>query len=217
MVTAASEPQATQRPTGEQRVVFRDLSWETYLAILEMLPQTQGDRLTYDDGMLEITVPLEDHEFYRSLIEYFIRGLVELMELPIKAMGSTRMNYPTLQKSAEPDNAYYIQNQPLVKGRNVDFAEDPPPDLVVEIDITHTDIAKNQFYAALGVPEFWRFNGQVWRVYQLVEGVYVEVEQSPTFPAVPKNRLYVFLAEAKEDEVGAMRNLRDWWAEQFTD
>ena len=45
---------------------------------------------------------------------------------------------------------------------------------MVEVDITHTDIAKNQFYAGLGVPEFWRFDGQIWRIYRLESGVYVE-------------------------------------------
>ena len=121
------------------------------------------------------------------------------------------MNYPHLKKSAEPDNAYYIQNQPLVKGRNVDFSQDPPPDLVVEVDITHTDIQKNQFYASIGVPEFWRFNGKVWRIYQLQEGVYVEVEVSPTFPQVAKDRLYRFLEQAKDDEIEAVQSLRAWF------
>jgi Uma2 family endonuclease len=120
------------------------------------------------------------------------------------------MNYPHLKKGAEPDNAYYIQNQPLVKGRVVDFSQDPPPDLVVEVDITHTDIAKNRFYASLGIPEFWRFDGQVWRIYQLQEQVYVEVDSSPIFPQVPKEWLYAFLAEAQEDEIDAVRSLRAW-------
>ncbi|NJN72896.1 MAG: Uma2 family endonuclease, partial [Limnothrix sp. RL_2_0] len=188
--------------------------WDDYLVIVETLPYSRNAHLTYDNGTLEITVPLEDHEFYRSLIEYFIRGLVELMGLPIKAMGSTRLNYPNQNKSAEPDNAYYIQNQPLVKGRNVDFTKDPPPDLVVEVDITHTDISKNQFYSELGVPEFWRFNGKEWRIYQLNDGIYVEIEQSPTFPMIPKEKLYEFLTKAKENEVDAMRGLRTWWEEQ---
>jgi Uma2 family endonuclease len=180
MVVTASESQATQKPVGEQRVLLCQVSWDAYLTILAALPQTRGARLTYDAGDLEITVSLEEHEFYRALIEYFIRGLVELMELPIKTMGSTTMNYPQLAKGAEPDNAYYIQNQPLVKGRNVDLAQDPPPDLVVEVDITHTDIAKNQFYASLGGPEFWRFDGRLWRIYVLQSGAYAEVEHSPT-------------------------------------
>ena len=95
----------------------------------------------------------------------------------------------------------------------MDFSQDPPPDLVVEVDITHTDIAKTQFYASLGVPEFWRFNGKVWRVYQLQAGSYVEVAVSPTFPQVPKERLYAFLVEAKEDEIEAFQSLRAWWKE----
>jgi Uma2 family endonuclease len=81
------------------------------------------------------------------------------------------MNYPHLAEGAEPHNAYYIQNQPIVKGRPIDFAQDPPLDLVVEVDITRTDIQKKQFYASIGVPEFWRFNGKVWRIYQLQSGV----------------------------------------------
>jgi Uma2 family endonuclease len=214
MVIAASEPKTELQAVGEQRVVIRGLSWEAYLQILHALPQSRGSRLIYDDGVLEITVPLEAHEFSARLIECFIRTLVELMGMRMKTMGSTTMNYPLLKKGAEPDNAYYIQNQLLVKGRDVDFSQDPPPDLVVEVDITHTDIAKNQFYASIGVPEFWRFNGKVWRVYQLQEGVYVETEGSPTFPQVPKEWLYTFLLQAKEDEIEAVRSLRSWWKEQ---
>lgn len=213
-VIAAPEPKAALQPVGEQRVVFRGLSWEGYLDILDTLPQSRAARLTYDDGTLEITRPSADHESARSLLGYFVVTLVELAGLRLKTMGLTTMNYPLLCKGAEPDNAYTIQNQLLVKGRNVDFAKDPPPDLVVEVDITHTDIAKNQFYASLGVPEFWRFDGKIWRVYVLESGVYVEVDRSPTFPMVPKERLYEFLAAAKEDEIGAMKALRAWWVEQ---
>jgi Uma2 family endonuclease len=211
MVIAAPEPKAELQPVGEQRVVLRGLSWEAYLQILNALPQSRGSRLTYDNEVLEITIPLEDHEFSVRLIECFLRTLVELMRMRIKTMGSTTMNYPRLKKGAEPDSAYYIQNQPLVKGRNVDFSQDPPPDLVVEVDITHTDIAKNQFYSSIGVPEFWRFNGKIWRIYQLQEGVYVEFEVSPTFPQVPKEQLYAFLKQAKEDEIEAVESLRTWW------
>ena len=214
MVIAAPEPKIELPIVGEQRVALRGLSWEAYLQILNALPQARGSRLTYDDGVLEITVPSELHEFSGRLIERFISTLIELMDLRMKTMGSTTMNYPNLKKGAEPDNAYYIQNQALVKGREVDFSQDPPPDLVVEVDITPTDIAKNRFYSSLGVSELWRFNGNIWRIYQLQEDVYVEVEASPTFPQVPKERLYTFLEEAKEDEIEAVRSLRSWWQSQ---
>ena len=61
-------------------------------------------------------------------------------------------------------NGYYIQNYDLVADHEIDLSVDPPPDLVVEVDITHTDINKNALYASMGVPEFWRFNGQTWQI-----------------------------------------------------
>jgi Uma2 family endonuclease len=209
MVVAASEPQINSQPTiGEQRVVFREITWEGYLQILAALPERRSSRLTYDNGVLEITVPLEEHEFSADNIAYFLLTLVELMGLRLKSMGSTTMKYPGLKKGSEPDKAFYIQNHALVKGRTVDFAQDPPPDLVVEVDITHTDIQKNQFYSQLGVPEFWRFDGEVLRIYQLQNNVYVEGDRSPTFPQVPKEWLYDFLNAAKEDEIEAVQSLR---------
>jgi Uma2 family endonuclease len=60
----------------------------------------------------------------------------------------------------------------LVADHEVDLAIDPPPDLVVKVDITHTDMQKNGFIAKLGVPEFWRFNGREWTILSLVDGHY---------------------------------------------
>jgi Uma2 family endonuclease len=213
MVVAAPEPKINALPAiGEQRVVLHGITWDGYLQILAALPERRNSRLTYDDGVLEVTVPLEEHEFSADNIAYFLLTLVELVGLPLKSMGSTTMKYPGLKKGAEPDKAFYIQNHAVVKGRTVDFAQDPPPDLVVEVDITHTDIAKNQFYARLGVPEFWRFDGSVLRIYQLQEVQYVEVDRSPTFPMMPKQWLYDFLQQAQEDEVAAVRRLRSTFA-----
>ena len=125
-------------------------------------------------------------------------------------MRSTTLDRADLDKGAEPDNAYYIQNQPKVAGKTVDLTTDPPPDIVVEVDITHTDIDKNRLYASLGVPEFWRFDGDVWRIYCLVNDVYEEAETSQTLGFVGKEDLYRFLEEAQRDEVEAEMNLRSW-------
>ena len=195
-------------PVGEQRVVFHRLSWDDYLQIFNALPQRRNSRLTYDSETLEITMPLEDHEFAIRLIELFIRILALEMCMKLKTMGSTTINREKLQRGAEPDCAFYLQNQPKVAGRNVDFETDPPPDLIVEVDITHTDIDKNRLYAAMGVPEFWRYNGEVWRIFRLDNGKYQECETSPTFAWVKKENLYTFLAEAQQDEIEAEQNFR---------
>jgi len=209
MVTSAPNTQANIA-LGEKRVTLRGLDWQAYQQIYRALPQTRAARFTYDRGALEITMPLEEHEFAVRLIELFIRILVVERGLKIKTLGSTTLNREDLDRGAEPDNAYYIQNQPLVAGKTIDLQIDPPPDLVVEVDITHTDIDKLSLYANLGIPEFWRYNGRVWRIYQLDNEVYREVETSLTFPMVAKAKLYEFLAQAKVDEVDAEINLRRW-------
>ncbi len=199
---------------GERRVIFHHLNWQGYQQILQAIGESRSARLTYDRGTLEITMPLEAHEFYRELIGRFIYFLVAELGLKIKTMGSTTLDREDLDRGAEPDNAYYIQNQPRVVGKTMNLRQDPPPDLVVEVDITHTDINKPALYASMGIPELWRFNGQVWRIYQLQGKQYQEVEISPTFPLVPKIKLYEFLAQAQEDEVVAEQSLRQWVKKQ---
>ncbi|PSB56913.1 Uma2 family endonuclease [Chamaesiphon polymorphus] len=196
---------------GERRVVFKNITWQGYQQLLGILGEHRATKLTFDRGILEITMPLEEHEFSGRLIERMIIILVVELGLKIKTMGSTTLDRSDLDRGAEPDNAYYIQNQSRVAGRKVDLATDPPPDLVVEVDITHTDINKPALYAAMGVPEFWRYNGREWLIYQLQGDRYLEVSCSPTFPMVSKEKLYEFLAIAQTDEVEAEVNLRQWF------
>ena len=210
MVSTAPDTQTTAIALkGEQRVVIHGVTWEGYLQILDALPQSRSTRLIYDEGTLEFTMPTEDHDFSGRMIGRFIYILVRELGKKIKTMGSTTLNFPGLKKGAEPDEAFYIQNQPLVSGRNVDLEADPAPDLIVEVDITNTDIDKNRLYASMNVPEFWRFDGHILRIYQLQNQEYIEVEANPTFPAVPKEWLYDFLEKCRQDELAAEDNLRD--------
>ena len=208
-----SSPQFAIAPstpeTPEKRVTLRGLNWDSYQQILHALPQSRAARLTYDRGTLEITMPLESHEFASEMISLFIRILVGEMSLKLKSMRSTTLDREDLNRGAEPDNAYYIQNQPKVSGRQVDLSIDPPPDLLVEVDITHTDIDKNRLYAAMGVPEFWRYNGREWFIYHLENNAYVECDRSPTFSFINKEDLYQFLAQAYKGEIKAGKALRE--------
>ena len=200
---------------GENRVALRGMDWVAYCQMRSLLNERTRARLTYDRGTLEITMPSEAHEFYARLIERFIIILVVELGLRVKTLGSTTLDREDLDRGAEPDNGYYIQNQPLVAGRAIDLAVDPPPDLVVEVDINHTDIDKNALYAAMGVPEFWRFNGRVWRIYELRDGAYGECDRSPTFSMISKDDLYQFLTTCQTDEVAAEINFRTWLRSQI--
>ncbi|MGB3765531.1 MAG: Uma2 family endonuclease [Phormidesmis sp.] len=203
------------KQTGEKRVTFQNLEWQAFKQIQALLTERSQARFTYDRGVLEITTPLERHERFARLIELFIRILVVEMGLNIKTMRSTTLDREDLLKSAEPDNGYYIQRFDLVADHTIDLAIDPPPDLVVEVDITNTDIKKDLLYAALCVPEFWRFNGRDWRILCLENGEYVEGDRSPTFPMVERSDLYRFLETAMLNEVAAETEFRRWVRSQL--
>jgi Uma2 family endonuclease len=199
---------------GEKRLTFRNLDWVAFKQVQHLLAQGNHARFSYADGLLEITMPLESHERFALLFEIFIRVLVIEMGLKVKSMRSTRLDREDLLKSAEPDNGYYIQHYAQVADHEVDLNHDPAPDLVVEIDITHTDLNKNELYANLGVPELWRFNGREWQILTLLDqgGTqrYIEQDASPTFPIIAKSDLYQFLETALVDEVAAEINFRAW-------
>ena len=196
---------------AEQRLTLHNISWDTYEKLLEAFGEHRAARITYDTGVLEFMVPLEAHENPSDLIGAFVRTVAEESGWNLKSLASTTLKRSGLEKGAEPDKCFYIQNEALVRGKTVDLEQDPPPDLVVEVDITHTDIDKNQLYARLGVAEFWRYDGKELRIFQLQEREYEEVHISPTFTSVPKDIFYEFLQRCQQEgEVPANRALRIW-------
>lgn len=188
---------------AEQRVLLGNVSWQDYERILAALGERRSARLTYFRGCLEIMVPLEEHEGSSSRIDQFINVVTEETNQSLKSLQSTRLNRPDLPVSSELDQCYYIANEGLVRGKTVDLAVDPPLDLVVEVDITNPDMDKNALYAAIGVPEFWRYDGQVLRIYLLQSGEYQESATSLTLPSIAKELLYQFLQDC--DEQGGNR------------
>jgi Uma2 family endonuclease len=215
-MVSASEITPQMIDLAEKRVVLHHISWQSYEKILDALGDSHSARLTYYKGTLEIVAPLEAHENAGSLVGQFIEILTEELDLNLKSMGSTTLKRPEIKVGGEPDKCYYIANEPLVRGRTVNLTIDPPPDLIVEVDITHTDINKNALYAEMGVGEFWRYNGQTLTIYQLQNGTYQEVLTSPTFAWVEKERLYQFLKDcAQVGETQAKRIFRTWIREQL--
>ncbi len=196
---------------AESRVLLRNIVWNVYEIILNARGEYRNPRLSYYQGRLELMAPLEEHESASNLIDKFINILTEEKEIDLKSLASTTLNRPDLSAGAEPDQCYYVKNEPLVRGKIIDLNTDPPPDLVIEVDITHTDINKNALYKDLGVPEFWRFDGKVLTIYSLFEGQYQEMEASPIFPGITKEMLYQFLENAQQHgETSAKRSFRSW-------
>src|SRR3989440_11461264 len=90
---------------------------------------------------------------------------------------------------------------------------DPPPDLAIEVDVTHSSLDRMGIYAALGVPEVWRLDGDVLTFHVLGEGgAHENAPASRSFPLVTPADLLGFLQQARQagDENAIVRQFRDW-------
>jgi Uma2 family endonuclease len=207
----------TTHAASEQRVLLRNISWQTFLTILADMGEEPAARLTYDQGMLEIMTPLFPHEYWNRLIERLIFVLGEELNLEIIPAGSTTLKREDLRRGAEPDSSYYIANEALVRNKaDIDLSSDPAPDLVVEIDLTSSSLNRFEIYASLGVGELWRYDDGVLYIYQLQAGQYVECSYSPTFAQLPLVEIPRFLQESQRMGVmGMTRQFREWVREKI--
>lgn len=170
-------------PPG-QTVFLNSISWQEFETILEELGEHRSSRIAYANGTLEIMTPLPEHESSKELVSDLIKALLEELDIEFFPLGSTTFKNQLMQQGIEPDNCFYIQNEALVRTKKrLDLTIDPPPDLVLEIDITSR--THPQIYAVLGVPELWRFENGILRIYILQNGEYQQTQYSPTFPNLP--------------------------------
>jgi Uma2 family endonuclease len=188
------------------------MSWSFYEHLLEEL----GDRrirVTYDRGDLELMAPAYRHENSGRVIGWLIDVVAEEIELPVKGARSTTFRRQDVRRGLEPDDCFWIENIAAILGRDdIDLARDPPPDLAIEVDVTSSSIDRLGIYAALRVPEVWRFDGLKIRVYRLNEnGEYDVLDYSPTFPFLPLEKLVEFIERSVEvDDVTLRREFRAW-------
>ncbi len=181
-----TSPAILTLPIAEQRVVLQDLNWQAFESFLLALGEHRSARLAYDQGVLEIMSPLRRHESAKRLIGRLIETWVAERSINVASMGSLTLKREDLSRAVEPDECYYVQNEPRIRSKeNIDLAQDPPPDLVLEIDITSPSLLRLPIYATLGVPEVWRYDGRTLHVYSLQSGSYVTQSQSQVLPLFP--------------------------------
>ncbi|MDF5727165.1 MAG: Uma2 family endonuclease [Rhizonema sp. PD38] len=197
---------------AETRTVLENISWQTFKSMVADMGEERNSRLAYDNGIVEIMSPLVPHENSNRLIEAFIVVMCEELGLEIKRTGSLTLTRDDLEKGSEPDSSYYIQNESLVRDKeNINLATDPPPDLVLEVEYSRPAVNKLTLYASMGIPEFWRYNGSILRVYRLGSNKYSEVASSPTFARIPVKEIPQFIqATRKNGEIATTRAFRTW-------
>jgi Uma2 family endonuclease len=168
--------------TPGQHIQFQDVDWVEFEAIVAELGEKRGSRIAYFDRMLEIRMPLPEHELDKELIGDLVKLLIDELDHDCACYGSTTFKRKNLGVGVEPDQCFYIENVAKMVGkRQLDLTIDPPPDLAIEVDVTsRTGL---EVYQRLGVPEVWRFEKGELRISLLQNGEYQDSIVSAQFPS----------------------------------
>lgn len=203
---------ATVISPTDRRVIIQGVSWETYERLLADFGDSHAARLTFDQGMLEIMAPSFAHERPTHLLAQIVEILTEIRNLDLIGAGSTTFKREDIQRGFEPDASFYIQHAGEVRhNTDIDLHIDPPPDLVIEIDMTHPSLDKLPIYATLGIPEVWRYAGQQLIIYQLSIDGYTVVDTSTILPGVTDHQLTQLVADGHDmPRPTWLRHVRTW-------
>ena len=196
----------------EQRVLLRNISWETYERLLADHPDSASPRFAYDRGMLEIMVVSGRHEEPNRLLAQVVEIVAEEMDVELRNLGSMTFKREELQRGFEPDSCFYIQNEQRIRGKSdIPPDVDPPPDLIIEVDITSPSLDRFPIYAGFGVPEVWRYDGERVVIFELRGAGYVEAAQSLALPPLTAGVLTRFVEQGMTLGRRAwVRKVREW-------
>ena len=207
MVTIATAPAA-------QTLVLHNVSWATYEALLADHTGSSAPRFTYDQGELEILSPTTEHERDNRTLSSLVEIVADELAIDVLNVGSMTFKREDLRKGFEPDSCFYIRHEADVFGkRQIDTTVDPPPDLVIEIEVSHPALAKLPIYAQLGVPEIWRVGRRRVAVLLLDPdtGAYADSAVSKALPLLSADALTRLLADSSSLKRTAWtRAVRDW-------
>ena len=191
---------------AETRTRLENISWATFIALSE---DRRGSvpRMTYDEGTLELMSPRRQHENIGRLIGRVVETYTEQRMIEIQSVASTTFKRRDLSKAFEADESYYVQHADLIRRKEeVDLSTDPPPDLVIEVEITSSAIEKMKLFSKMGVPEVWRHDGERLQMFQLDDDKYNKISTS-----VQIEGLSVVMTEevlARRFDLGENANIR---------
>ena len=196
----------------EQKIIMQGVSWATYEQLLADFVDSHAAHFAFDSGTLEIMSPSPKHEKPNRTIAMLIELVAGEMEVDIENLGSTTFKREDIAKGFEPDSCFYVAHAELARRKDeIDLMIDPPPDLVIEIDITHPSLDKFPIFAAFGVPEVWRYDGVRVRFYTLIDRQYAAQTTSLIFPSLTAAAVTELLEASKSMKRNLwLGRVREW-------
>jgi Uma2 family endonuclease len=191
----------------EPHIVLHDVTWEDYERIGDALRDRPGLRLTYELGTLEIMTTSNRHERLKKCFARYLEMIIDGLEMEMEVGGSMTFKQ-TGKRGLEPDECYWIQNAGKVRGCDYDPELHPPPDLIVEIELSRSAVSRMGLFASLKVPEVWRYKAKKLTIHRLnVSGEYRVVKKSKALPLLDVRVIPILVEEGMDSgyQIGARR------------
>ena len=198
--------------------VLYGVSWDEYMDLVEETFNETNLKMSFNRGVLKIMGQGFAHENISRFIEKLVTIVGLVLNQNIVSSGSMSLISHKFRKGADPDESYYIQNAHLASFKNelYDDETDTPPDVVVEIDKSHSSDEKFEIYAAFGIREFWLYTDERLRIFSLTDtGEYLLAEKSSALPVLSGEILTEFINRGqKEEQFKVLSDFQNWLQEQ---
>ena len=154
------------------------------------------------------------HDRLKFLFAQILLIVMEELRISYFGVGQATVGRSDLKRSCEPDVWFYVgETARRMRGLpKLNFDNDPPPDLAVEIEISRTFLDRIDILAAMGVREVWRFDVESLRFLHLQEdGTYIEKSTSFFLPTLPTSEILRVIDESDEKEdLVLLLDFREW-------
>lgn len=193
-------------------IVFRDVGWPFYRAMLKEFDE-RPSRINYDRGTLEVMTLSFEHERYKMVLSDLLAMLAVIRGIRVARGGSSTLKRSAKRKGLEADLCFWVANEPAMRAKTrIDLRTDPPPDLVVEIDVMHSAVNRENIYRSLGVPEMWVLTPKAGlSAFRLHQRKWEPLEHSLSFPFLRVADLNPFVARiGVDDDTSVVADFADW-------
>ena len=174
-----------QLPPGA--VVRLPATWQDYHTLCQQRGDGSIPRIKYRNGEVLLMSPLPKHGRDAHLIASIITTLLDHDGREYDAFTPVTMELPE-ESGIEPDYCFYIDHWEAISGKErIEWQNDPPPDLVLEIDLTSYSNVND--YLPYQVPEVWLYRKKQLLIYQLQTTEYILRETSCYFPEIQPQKV----------------------------
>jgi Uma2 family endonuclease len=209
----------TLRTYAPDMVVPLDIGPGGLDRLMDLIGERSNPRVKYHNGRVLLVSPGESHERTAHRIDMVLMAICTTLRIAFRGYMSTLYRRPGFDHGVEPDLSYYVQNVRAVRGmrREIDLSTDPPPDLAVEVVVTHGAALSMKVCQELGVPELWVYEVPAGRMtfWQRRRtgpraGKYAARERSLAFPFLRAADLPPWLEDTDAADSSEFLRMQRW-------